>query len=120
MLVYGDVAFKDPVGGTWELSDPVVFPTYTKGLEGVPYEIKIKHIADTELKDSDNSETIRKIKDKINENKNKLKDDKGSLDTPPRQTIYLVGSLCVLVSWSGDKGTPLVLIKGYFDNFASE
>lgn len=98
MLVYGDVAFKDPVGGTWDLADPIVFPTYTKGLEGVPYEIKIKHIADTELKDSDNSETIRRIKDKINENKNNLKDDKGSLGTPPRQIIYLVGTLCVLVS----------------------
>ena len=120
VLVYGDGAFKDPVGGIWELADPVVSPAYTKGLEGVPHEIKIKYIADTELKDSDNNETIKRIKNKINEKENKLKDDKGSLGTTPRQITDLVGTLCDLMSGSGDKGTPVVLIKGYFDNFASE
>lgn len=120
VLVYGDGAFKDPVGGIWELADPVVSPAYTKGLEGVPHEIKIKYIADTELKDSDNNETIKRIKDRINEKENKLKDDKGSLGTTPRQITDLVGTLCDLMSGSGDKGTPVVLIKGYFDNFASE
>ena len=120
VLVYGDGAFKDPVGGIWELADPVVSPAYTKGLEGVPHEIKIKYIADTELKDSDNNETIKRIKDRINEKENKLKDDNGSLGTTPRQITDLVGTLCDLMSGSGDKGTPVVLIKGYFDNFASE
>lgn len=120
VLVYGDGAFKDPVGGIWELADPVVSPAYTKGLEGVPHEIKIKYIADMELKDSDNNETIKRIKNKINEKENKLKDDKGSLGTTPRQITDLVGTLCDLMSGSGDKGTPVVLIKGYFDNFASK
>lgn len=120
VMVYGDGAFKDPVGKIWELADPVVSPGFTSGLNGTPNEVKIKYLADTEfndLRDEDLSEAmIKKI-----ENKNaNLYAHKESLGTTPRQLTDLLGSLADLTSGSGDKGTPVVLIQGYFDNYASK
>lgn len=118
-MVYGDGAFKDPIGGIWELADPVVSPGYTKGLEGTPNEIKLKYVADNNfagLKGEALENAMRDfIKNKTGDSKNK----KESLGTTPRRIIDLVGSLCDLVSGSGDKGTPVVLITGYFDNLSN-
>ncbi|MDL2311042.1 coenzyme F420-0:L-glutamate ligase [Peptostreptococcaceae bacterium OttesenSCG-928-C18] len=119
VMVYGDGAFKDPVGHIWELADPVVSPGYTSDLEGTPNEIKIKYIADTDLKGMDKKEAAEAIKDKINKKSDNLVGDKASLGTTPRQLTDLLGSLSDLISGSGDKGTPIVLIQGYFDNYAS-
>lgn len=118
-MVYGDGAFKDPIGGIWELADPVVSPGYTKGLEGTPNEIKLKYVADNNfagLKGEALENAMREfIKNKTGDSKNK----KESLGTTPRRIIDLVGSLCDLISGSGDKGTPVVLITGYFDNLSN-
>lgn len=120
VLVYGDGAFKDPVSGIWELADPTVAPGFTKGLEGQPSEIKLKYIADNELSDLEVEEAERAMKDKI-ANKEPNKDlGKLALGTTPRRIPDLLGSLADLVSGSGDKGTPVVLIQGYFDNYADE
>lgn len=120
VLVYGDGAFKDPVGKIWELADPVVSPGFTDGLKGLPSEVKIKYIADTELKNVYGEDAVNLVKQKIYKKENDLLDEAESLGTTPRQITDLVGSLCDLVSGSGDKGTPVVLIKGYFDNFATD
>lgn len=118
VMIYGDGAFKDPVGKIWELADPVVSPAYTDGLEGTPNEIKIKYIADNKFKDLRGEKLNEAIKNEI---KNKPKDLKGTnatLGTTPRRYVDLLGSLSDLTSGSGDKGTPVVLIQNYFDNYA--
>lgn len=117
VLVYGDGAFKDPTEGIWELADPVVSPGYTNGLEGEPNEIKLKYIADTKLKDLSKEDAESEMKKLIN-NKPKANDTISSQGTTPRKIVDLIGSLCDLMSGSGDKGTPFVLIQGYFDNYA--
>ena len=119
-MVYGDGAFKDPVGKIWELADPVVSPGYTKGLEGTPHEIKLKYLVDTELEDLEGEEILTAIKQKIYAKDVDLLDQAEALGTTPRQITDLLGSLCDLISGSGDKGTPVVLVQGYFDNYASE
>ena len=122
VLVYGDGAFKDPVGGIWELADPVVSPAFTAGLAGTPSEIKLKYIADNELNNlssQDAGEAMREIikREKENRQEGKL-DSMASQGTTPRRITDLLGSLCDLTSGSGDKGTPIVLIQGYFDSYA--
>ena len=112
VMVFGDGAFKDPVHGIWEFADPVVSPAYTNGLIGTPNELKLKFIADNEFENLNYEETQKLIKEKI---KNKKE---SSLGTTPRQITDLLGSLADLVCGSGDKGTPIVLIKGYFDNYS--
>lgn len=119
-MVYGDGAFKDPVGGIWELADPVVSPAHTEGLLGTPNEIKFKYVADNNLEGKIGEDAINSIKDIIKNKEKDLKNQNISLGTTPRRITDLVGSLCDLVSGSGDKGTPIVLITGYFDNYASE
>lgn len=116
VMVYGDGAFKDPVGKIWELADPVVSPGYTPGLAGTPNEIKLKYLADTELKDLTPGEMQAVLQKRLKEKET----IKLSLGTTPRRITDLVGSLCDLTSGSGDKGTPIVLVQGYFDNYASE
>ena len=111
VLLYGDGSFKDPVVGIWELADPVVSPAFTKGLSGVPKEMKLKFVADNSNLSDD--EIIEKIR-------SKNISPKEALGTTPRNITDLVGSLCDLTSGSGDKGTPIILIQGYFDNYASE
>lgn len=118
VMVYGDGAFKDPVGKIWELADPVVSPGFTDGLVGTPDEIKIKYIADNTLNDEASRE--EQIIEKINAKKNREKVGNEALGTTPRQITDLLGSLCDLVSGSGDKGTPIILIQGYFDNYATK
>lgn len=120
VMIYGDGAFKDPVGKIWELADPVVSPGYTKGLEGTPNELKLKYIVDTELDALRGDEVIQAVKKKINTKNNHMVAKKESLGTTPRRLTDLLGSLCDLTSGSGDKGTPVVLIQGYFDNYATE
>ena len=117
VLVYGDGGFKDPTGGIWELADPVVSPGYTDGLKGVPNEIKLKYIADTELKGLSKEDAEKEVKNLIN-NKPKTNDTFSSQGTTPRKIVDLLGSLCDLTSGSGDKGTPFILIQGYFDTYA--
>jgi len=120
VMVYGDGAFKDPVGHIWELADPVVSPAYTSGLEGTPNELKLKYISDNKFADLKGDELKEAIKQEI---KNKATDLKGSMlsqGTTPRRLTDLIGSLCDLTSGSGDKGTPVVFIQGYFDNLADE
>jgi hypothetical protein len=120
VMVYGDGAFKDPIGKIWELADPVVSPAYTSGLEGTPNELKLKYISDNKYKDLAGEELITAMKKEI---KAKDKDLKGKMETQgttPRRLTDLIGSLCDLTSGSGDKGTPIVFIQGYFDNFADE
>ena len=119
VMVYGDGAFKDPVGKIWELADPVVSPAYTDGLEGTPNEVKLKYLADNNFADLKGEELREAIKDYI---KNKGADLVGSMEsqgTTPRRLTDLIGSLCDLTSGSGDKGTPVVFIQGYFDNYTS-
>lgn len=120
VMVYGDGAFKDPVGKIWELADPVVSPGYTSGLEGTPNEIKLKYLADTELKNLNDDEVQEAIKNKILNKNDNLIGQEESLGTTPRRLTDLLGSLCDLTSGSGDKGTPIVLIQGYFDNYATD
>lgn len=119
-MIYGDGAFKDPVGKIWELADPVVSPAYTKGLSGTPNELKIKYIADTELKDLSIDERTAKMRERISQKAADLKGTNETLGTTPRQITDLLGSLCDLTSGSGDKGTPVVLIQGYFDNYSND
>jgi len=121
VMVYGDGAFKDPVGQIWELADPVVSPGYTPGLEGTPNEIKIKYIADTELGEVEGNERTDRVRERIAANKeNGNKDSNEGIGTTPRRITDLLGSLSDLTSGSGDKGTPVVYVQGYFDNYASE
>jgi F420-0:gamma-glutamyl ligase len=116
VLIYGDGGFKDPVGGIWELADPVITPGFTAGLAGEPSEIKLKYVADTLASDLDQDATQEEIKNLIH---NKAKADANdALGTTPRKLVDLLGSLCDLMSGSGDKGTPFILIQGYFDNYA--
>lgn len=118
VMVYGDGAFKDPVGKIWELADPVVSPAYTKGLEGSPNELKLKYLADNKYKDLKGEELASAIKSEIKE---KQKDLKGTIETQgttPRRYTDLIGSLCDLTSGSGDKGTPVVYVQDYFTNYA--
>ena len=120
VMVYGDGAFKDPQGKIWELADPVVSPFYTKGLEGKPNEVKIKYLADNEYKSLSGEELKNAIKTSI-ENKDKdLYGKMASEGTTPRKLTDLIGSLCDLTSGSGDKGTPIILVQGYFDNYTNE
>lgn len=119
VMIYGDGAFKDPIGKIWELADPVVSPAYTKGLVGTPNEIKIKYIADTELDNLKGEEAAEAMRQKINSKANELVGENSSLGTTPRAITDLLGSLSDLTSGSGDKGTPIVYIQGYFDNYAS-
>lgn len=120
VMVYGDGAFKDPVGKIWELADPVVSPAYTEGLIGTPNEIKLKYISDNEFADLKGEELKEAIKGEIKKKEKDLKGSMLSLGTTPRRITDLVGSLADLTSGSGDKGTPVVFIQGYFDNLASE
>lgn len=120
VMVYGDGAFKDPVGHIWELADPVVSPAHTKGLEGTPNEIKLKYISDNEFADLRGDELKSAIKGEIKKKSANLKGNMLSQGTTPRRITDLVGSLCDLTSGSGDKGTPVVFIQGYFDNLADE
>ncbi len=120
VMVYGDGAFKDPVGKIWELADPVVSPAYTSGLEGTPNELKLKYLADNEFSDLSGDELKAAIKSKIQEKDGNLVGQMASEGTTPRQLTDLIGSLCDLTSGSGDKGTPIVFIQGYFDNYTTE
>ncbi|MBQ7104438.1 MAG: coenzyme F420-0:L-glutamate ligase [Bacilli bacterium] len=120
VMVYGDGAFKDPVGCIWELADPVVSPAYTKGLEGTPNEIKLKYISDNKFADLRGNELSEAIKQEIKKKDNDLKGNMLSQGTTPRRLTDLIGSLCDLTSGSGDKGTPVVLVQGYFDNLSDD
>ena len=120
VMVYGDGAFKDPVGKIWELADPVVSPAYTSGLEGTPNELKLKYLADNEFAGLEGEELKAAIKAKIQEKDEDLVGNMASEGTTPRQLTDLIGSLCDLTSGSGDKGTPIVFIQGYFDNYTTE
>ena len=120
VMIYGDGAFKDPVGKIWELADPVVSPGYTKGLEGTPNELKLKYIVDTELDDLRGDEVAEAVRQKINCKDAENANEENTLGTTPRRITDLLGSLCDLTSGSGDKGTPVVFIQGYFDNYATE
>ncbi|MBQ9086595.1 MAG: coenzyme F420-0:L-glutamate ligase [Clostridia bacterium] len=120
VMVYGDGAFKDPVGKIWELADPVVAPAYTKGLEGTPNELKLKYLADNDFSDLSGDALKQAIKEKIQEKDGNLFGKMASEGTTPRRLTDLIGSLCDLTSGSGDKGTPIVFIQGYFDNYTTE
>ena len=120
VMVYGDGAFKDPVGKIWELADPVVSPAYTKGLEGTPNELKLKYLADNDFASLSGDELKEAIKSEIVKKDSDLVGSMASEGTTPRQLTDLIGSLCDLTSGSGDKGTPIVLIQGYFDNYTTE
>ena len=120
VMVYGDGAFKDPVGKIWELADPVVAPAYTSGLEGTPNELKLKYLADNEFSALNGEELKEAIKEKIKAKDGDLFGKMASEGTTPRRLTDLIGSLCDLTSGSGDKGTPIVLIQGYFDNYTAE
>ena len=116
VMVYGDGAFKDPVGKIWELADPVVSPAYTKGLEGTPNELKLKYLADNDYADLKGDELKKAIETAIRKKDSDLMGSMASQGTTPRRLTDLIGSLCDLTSGSGDKGTPIVLVQGYFDN----
>ena len=120
VMIYGDGGFKDPVGGIWELADPVVSPAYTEGLRGTPNELKMKYFADNDLKDLSGQELAEAMKEKIKAKDSNLVGDMTSQGTTPRQLTDLLGSLCDLTSGSGDRGTPVVLIQNYFTNYATE
>lgn len=120
VMVYGDGAFKDPVGHIWELADPVVSPAYTKGLEGTPNEIKLKYVSDNKYADLHGEDLTNAIKNEIRNKDSNLKGKMITQGTTPRRITDLVGSLCDLTSGSGDKGTPVVLVQGYFDNLAND
>ena len=119
VLVYGDGAFKDPVGHIWELADPVVAPFYTSGLSGTPQELKFKMLADTKFANKTADEAQSLIREEIRHNKTKERKEQ-ALGTTPRRLTDLIGSLCDLTSGSGDKGTPVVYIQGYFDNYSDQ
>ena len=120
VMIYGDGAFKDPVGKIWELADPVVSPAYTEGLEGQPNEVKLKYLADNDFADLSGDALKVAISDYIKHKDNDLVGKMASQGTTPRRLTDLIGSLCDLTSGSGDKGTPIVWIQGYFDNYTSE
>lgn len=120
VMVYGDGAFKDPVGKIWELADPVVSPAYTAGLEGTPNELKLKYLADNDFAELSGDALKEAIKAKIHEKDADLVGQMISEGTTPRRLTDLIGSLCDLTSGSGDKGTPIVYIQGYFDNYTTE
>ena len=117
VMVYGDGAFKDPVGKIWELADPVVSPAYTSGLEGQPNEVKLKYLADNDFADLSGDALKEAISDYIRHKDSDLTGQMVSQGTTPRRLTDLIGSLCDLTSGSGDKGTPIVLVQGYFDNY---
>ena len=119
VMVYGDGAFKDPQGKIWELADPVVSPAFTDGLIGTPNELKLKYLADNDFKDLSGDELKKAISDSIKSKQNNLVGNMASQGTTPRQLTDLIGSLCDLTSGSGDKGTPVVLVQGYFDNYTN-
>ena len=120
VMVYGDGAFKDPVGKIWELADPVVSPAYTAGLEGTPNELKLKYLADNDFAELSGEALKEAIKDRIHKKDGDLVGQMVSEGTTPRRLTDLIGSLCDLTSGSGDKGTPVVFIQGYFDNYTTE
>ena len=117
VMIYGDGAFKDPVGKIWELADPVVSPAYTAGLEGQPNEVKLKYLADNDFADLSGDALKDAISDYIRNKDADLKGKMVSQGTTPRRLTDLIGSLCDLTSGSGDKGTPIILVQGYFDNY---
>ena len=119
VMVYGDGAFKDPQGKIWELADPVVSPAYTDGLVGTPNELKLKYLADKDYKDLSGEALKQAISASIRAKEGDLKGNMASQGTTPRQLTDLIGSLCDLTSGSGDKGTPVVLVQGYFDNYTN-
>ena len=118
-MIYGDGAFKDPVGKIWELADPVVSPAYTAGLVGQPNEVKLKYLADNNFAHLKGDELKQAIKDFIKNKESDLVGNMVSQGTTPRRLTDLIGSLCDLTSGSGDKGTPIVLVQGYFDNYTA-
>lgn len=120
VMVYGDGAFKDPVGKIWELADPCVSVAHTEGLNGTPNELKLKYLADNDFKDLSGEALKEAISKKIQEKKENLVGDMASQGTTPRRLTDLIGSLCDLTSGSGDKGTPVILVQGYFDNYTDE
>jgi len=120
VMVYGDGAFKDPVGKIWELADPVVSPAYTAGLEGTPNELKLKYLADNDFADLSGEALRDAIKNEIQKKDGNLVGNMASQGTTPRRLTDLIGSLCDLTSGSGDKGTPIVYIQGYFDNYTND
>ena len=118
VMVYGDGAFKDPIGKIWELADPVVSPAYTKGLEGTPNELKLKYLADNDFAGLSGEALRDAIRARIRQKESDLKGQMASQGTTPRRLTDLIGSLCDLTSGSGDKGTPIVLVQNYFTNYA--
>ncbi len=120
VMVYGDGAFKDPVGQIWELADPVVSPAFTDGLEGTPNELKLKYLADNEFSELSGQDLKDAIASRIKEKDQSLVGQMDSEGTTPRRITDLLGSLCDLTSGSGDKGTPIVLVQGYFDNYTHD
>ncbi len=119
VMVYGDGAFKDPVGKIWELADPVVSPAYTPGLEGTPNELKLKYLADNDFANLSGKELKEAIEGAIRQKDGDLMGSMASQGTTPRRLTDLIGSLCDLTSGSGDKGTPVILVQGYFDNYTN-
>ena len=119
VMVYGDGAFKDPVGKIWELADPVVSPAYTDGLEGTPNELKLKYLADNDFADLKGDALKEAISNAIKQKESNLVGNMASQGTTPRRLTDLIGSLCDLTSGSGDKGTPIILVQGYFDNMTN-
>lgn len=120
VMVYGDGAFKDPVGKIWELADPVVSPAYTAGLEGTPNELKLKYLADNDFAALSGEALREAIKSEISKKDGSLTGKMAAQGTTPRRLTDLIGSLCDLTSGSGDKGTPIIHIQGYFDNYTAE
>ena len=120
VMVYGDGAFKDPVGKIWELADPVVSPAYTAGLEGTPNELKLKYLADNDFAALSGEALREAIKSEISKKDGSLTGKMAAQGTTPRRRTDLIGSLCDLTSGSGDKGTPIIHIQGYFDNYTAE
>ena len=118
-MVYGDGAFKDPKGKIWELADPCVSPAYTDGLIGTPNELKIKYLADNDFGHLSGEELKKAISESIKKKESNLVGNMASEGTTPRRLTDLIGSLCDLTSGSGDKGTPVVLVQGYFDNYTN-
>ncbi|HAG69408.1 MAG TPA: F420-0--gamma-glutamyl ligase, partial [Lachnospiraceae bacterium] len=120
VMVYGDGAFKDPQGKIWELADPVVSPAFTDGLKGTPNELKLKYLADNDFKELSGEELKNAISESIRKKDANLVGNMAAQGTTPRQLTDLIGSLCDLTSGSGDKGTPVVLVQGYFDNYTDQ
>lgn len=120
VMVYGDGAFKDPMGKIWELADPTVSPAYTKGLEGTPNELKLKYLADNDFKDLSGQELKDAVSQEIAKKDSDLVGSMATQGTTPRRLVDLIGSLCDLTSGSGDKGTPVVFVQGYFDNYSND